>query len=81
MRSLSALIIILALTGCVDDTRQPTYPQNREPTVKLLRGDYDTKNISLVCIDGIKYIVTEQGGIAPKYQSWQDVDATVEECE
>jgi len=81
MRSLLIVLFGLSLTACSDDTRQPIYPQNREPTIKLLRGDYETKGISVVCIDGIKYLVTAEGGITPKFQSWQDVDPTVEECE
>lgn len=81
MRSLYIVPFILLLSACDSDTRQPVYPKNRNLSIKVIQGDYDYKNINMLCIDGIKYIVTEQGGIAPKWQSWQDVDPTVEECD
>ena len=47
----------------------------------MVQGTYDSSGLSVMCVDGVKYLVTEEGGIAPKYQVWRDVDATVEECD
>lgn len=80
MRSL-IILFVLALTACSEDSRQPVYPKNRDLQIKLVQGDYDPKDIGILCIDGIKYLVTQQGGISPKFQAWNDTDPTVEECE
>ena len=74
--------MVLFFTACSDEaSRQPLYPNNKHLTIKMVQGTYDSSGLSVMCVDGVKYLVTEEGGIAPKYQVWRDVDATVEECD
>jgi len=79
MKRIILLALLITLTACSENTRKPLYPTTGV-SVKTLSGYFDGK-ISVLCIDGIKYIATEQGGITVKFQSWSDTDPTVEECE
>jgi len=37
--------------------------------------------ITLLCIDGVKYIATDKGGLSPKFTAWENADPSVEECD
>lgn len=70
------------LTACGPEPRS-SLPRDGKVTVKFLKEIVvdDKLSISVLCIDGVKYLKTAEGGISPKYQAWEDADATVEECE
>jgi hypothetical protein len=76
------LFLALLLTACGPEPKS-THPRDGKVNVKFLKEIVvdDTLTISVLCIDGVKYLKTPEGGIAPKYQAWEDADATVEECE
>jgi hypothetical protein len=76
------LFIAVLLTACGPEPRA-SMPRDGKVTVKFLKEIVvdDKLSISVLCIDGVKYLKTAEGGIAPKYQAWEDADATVEECE
>ena len=82
MKYVFLFLLAVSLTGCGPEPRNPARAKDKV-TVKTLQEIVvdDNASIRVLCIDGIKYLQTEQGGIAPKFQAWEDADATVEECE
>ena len=79
MKKFLIILALATLPACSDDVRRPLYPKSNL-SVKTINGYFDGK-LSTICVDGISYLITEQGGITVKYQSWNDTDPTVEECE
>jgi hypothetical protein len=82
MKTYYLIILALLLTACGPEPRT-SLPRDGKVTVKFLKEIVvdDNLTISVLCIDGVKYLKTPEGGISPKYQAWEDADATVEECE
>jgi hypothetical protein len=79
---LTVLLLAVGLTACGPEPKYKV-PTKERMEYKLLET-YEPENgptIRVVCIDGIKYIRIGDTGITPKFQAWQDADATVEECE
>ena len=75
------------LVACAPDTPTKTISAIRNVIeVKILRDFEDvgyqaSKDVAVLCIDGIKYLNTHSGSITAKYQANQDGDPSVEECE
>lgn len=85
MRYLLVTLILLTLSACGPEPKYPT-PKGkpRESLDIKVLGYAELDNIGgirILCIDGIRYLHFEHGGITPKYTAWQDADPTVEECE
>jgi hypothetical protein len=82
---LSASILVLGLSACGPDPKG-SYPKGKPgfgSDIKFL-GSKDIPEfgtINLMCIDGVKYIVTDKGGITPKFTAWENADPSVEECD
>jgi hypothetical protein len=82
MKTYYLLFLALLLTAC-GPAPKSSAPRDGKVSIKFLKEMVVDENlsISVLCIDGVKYLKTPEGGIAPKYQAWEDADATVEECE
>lgn len=82
MKHYCLLFLALLLTACGPEPRN-SLPRDGKVTITFLKEIIvdDKLSFSVLCIDGIKYLKTPEGGLAPKYQAWEDADATVEECE
>jgi len=80
-----ALLIAVGITACGEDYASIPRGVKDKLDIKILKiSDEDTDiptNFSVLCIDGVKYLLTKQGGITVKFQSNQDGDPSPEECE
>ena len=77
-------IITFGLTACGPYESVPRGARDKMNIKVLKIADEDTdtpKEFSLLCIDGVKYLMTNQGGITVKFQANQEGDPSAEECE
>jgi hypothetical protein len=78
-------LISVGITACGQDYSSIPRGVKDKLDIKILTmSDEETdipKNFSVLCIDGVKYLMTNQGGITVKFQSNQDGDPSPEECE
>jgi len=85
MKSLIVGSLCLGLSACGPDPKFPY--QKGKPgfgaDIKFLGAKEipDFGTISLMCIDGVKYIATDKGGLSPKFAAWENADPSVEECD
>jgi hypothetical protein len=77
--------ITAGITACGQDYSSIPRGVRDKLDIKILKlADEDSdipKNFSVLCIDGVKYLMTDKGGITVKFQSNQDGDPSAEECE
>lgn len=75
----------VVLTCVVSCDKEPIARFKDKMDIKVLHEaseDTDTpKEFSILCIDGVKYLRTPEGGITVKYQANQEGDPSAEECE
>jgi hypothetical protein len=87
------IILFLMLLGvgaglfaCSDDFEHSARKIKDKMTIKILQtSDVDPDSdlpaeYTLLCIDGVKYIKTKEGGISVKYQANENGDPSAEEC-
>jgi hypothetical protein len=87
------IILFLMLLGvgaglfaCSDDFERSARKIKDKMTIKVLQtSDVDPDSdlpadYTLLCIDGVKYIKTKEGGISVKYQANENGDPSAEEC-
>jgi hypothetical protein len=78
-------LISVGITACGQDYSSIPRGVKDKLDIKILKlADEDSdvpKNLSVLCIDGVKYLMTDKGGITVKFQSNQDGDPSAEECE
>jgi hypothetical protein len=84
-RIITLSIMAVVLTCVVSCDKEPIARFKDKIDVKVLHEaseDTDTpKEFSILCIDGVKYLRTPEGGITVKYQANQEGDPSAEECE
>ena len=75
----------VVLTCVVSCDKEPITRLKDKMDIKVLHEaseDTDTpKQFSILCIDGVKYLRTPEGGITVKYQANEQADPSAEECE
>jgi hypothetical protein len=80
-----SLLLILSLTACSPDFSSIPRGVKDKLDIKILKlADEESdipKNFSVLCIDGVKYLMTAQGSIAVKFQANENGDPSAEECE
>ena len=85
IKLLAIAFITLTLTACGQDYSSIPRGVRDHLEIKILKvGDDETdipKNFTVLCIDSVKYLMTNQGGITVKFQANQDGDPSAEECE
>jgi hypothetical protein len=78
-------ILAVGLLACSDDYHNTVNRVTQKMTIKVLKeADPDSDvptDFTLLCIDGVKYLQTKQGGITVKYQANEQADPSAEECE
>ena len=78
-------LISAGITACGQDYSSIPRGVKDKLDIKILKlADEESdvpKNLSVLCIDGVKYLMTAQGSITVKFQSNQDGDPSAEECE
>jgi len=84
--SLTLAISLTMLVSCGDDYREiPKALKNKLQISVLKHSDEDNENVpkdlTILCVDGIKYLVTPQGGITVKFQANREGDPSAEECD
>jgi hypothetical protein len=84
---LMSIGLIVGLIACSDDFESSTKKIKEKMSIKVLQTsevDPDSDlppEYTLLCIDGVKYIKTKEGGISVKYQANEASDPSPEECE
>lgn len=81
MKTLLLISLAVMLTAC---SKVPTGTNPKDAlNVKILpMGDSDSpKEYALICIDGVTYLRTPEGGITVKFQANREGDPSAEECE
>jgi hypothetical protein len=77
--------MVVVLTCVVSCDKEPITRFKDKMDIKVLHEaseETDTpKQFSILCIDGVKYLRTPEGGITVKYQANQEGDPSAEECE
>ena len=79
--------LTVGLFACSDDCESSTRKIKEQMSIKVLQTsevDPDSDlpaEYTLLCIDGVKYIKTKEGGISVKYQANESGDPSAEECE
>jgi len=86
MKKLLIALAILAIGTCIISCdKQPIEHLKDKLTVKILQEsaeETDTpKELTLLCIDGVTYLRTAQGGLTVKFQANKEGDPSAEECE
>jgi hypothetical protein len=81
---ISVTALILGLSACGPEPKN-IYSKGKPgfgSDIKFLGSKEipEIGTINLMCIDGVKYIVTDKGGISPKFTAWENADPSVEEC-
>lgn len=78
------VLLCLLLTSCDSSIRETVEVIKDKMDITVLKSFddvvHDPENLMLLCIDGVTYIRTIQGGITVKYQANQDGDPSAEEC-
>lgn len=78
------LLLVVLLAACVQQEDTPPRPViNEKPVVTVLRATLDEEDItdvSLFCIDGVKYVVVPGIGMAVKYYNDGSNDPYPETC-
>jgi hypothetical protein len=78
------LVLMSLLTACDSNVRETVAVIKEKMDITVLKSFddvvHDPENLMLLCIDGVTYIRTIQGGITVKYQANQDGDPSAEEC-
>jgi len=86
MRSL-LLVLLLGVVGVsvLSCSKEPIEHLKDKLVVKILHEPADEtdtpKDLTLLCIDGVKYLRTQQGGLTIKFQANREGDPSAEECE
>jgi hypothetical protein len=84
---LKVLVILTLLGGVVSCGPEPKSTSKGKPgfgaDIKFVSTKEipDFGSITLLCIDGVKYIATDKGGLSPKFTAWENADPSVEECD
>jgi len=77
----------VGLFACSDDFTSSAKKIKDKMSIKVLQtsdADPDSDlpaDYTLLCIDGVKYIKTKEGGISVKYQANENGDPSAEECD
>jgi hypothetical protein len=88
-KTLFLLMISLSVAGlvsCSDDFESSAKHLKQKMSIKVLQtteADPDSDlpaEYTLLCIDGVKYIKTKEGGISVKFQANESGDPSAEEC-
>jgi hypothetical protein len=78
-------LVAVILTGCGPDFSSIPRGVKDKLDIKILKlADEESdvpKNFSILCIDGVKYLMTDKGGITVKFQANENSDPSAEECE
>lgn len=80
-------IVVVGLFSCSDDFESSARKIKDKMSIKVLQtsdADPDSDlpaDYTLLCIDGVKYIKTKEGGISVKYQANESGDPSAEECD
>ena len=75
------------LFACSDNFESSAKKIKDKMSIKVLQtSDVDPESdlpaeYALLCIDGVKYIKTKEGGISVKYQANENGDPSAEECD
>jgi hypothetical protein len=75
------------LFACSDNFESSAKKIKDKMSIKVLQtSDVDPESdlpaeYTLLCIDGVKYIKTKEGGISVKYQANENGDPSAEECD
>lgn len=78
---------VLGISACSDDFETSAKKFKDKMTIKVLEtSDQDPDSdlpadYTLLCIDGVKYIKTKEGGIGVKFQANESGDPSAEECD
>jgi hypothetical protein len=84
-RILLASFVAVGLVACSDDYSSTVNRVKQKMNVRVLKeADPDSDvptDFTVLCIDGVKYLQTKQGGITVKYQANEQGDPSAEECE
>jgi hypothetical protein len=88
MKKLWALVFItitVSLFACSDGFEKTTKNLKQKMNIKVLNDTTEDTDLpadyTLLCIDGVKYIKTKEGGISVKYQANEAGDPSAEECD
>lgn len=94
VRMKDRIIFLLTLCGiaaglfaCTDGFENSARKIKDKMSIKVLQtseSDPDSDlpaDYTLLCIDGVKYIKTKEGGISVKYQANESGDPSAEECD
>jgi hypothetical protein len=85
IKLLTIAFIIAGLTACGQDFSSIPRGVKDKLDIKILKlADEESdvpKNFSVLCIDGVKYLMTDKGGITVKFQANESGDPSAEECE
>jgi hypothetical protein len=77
--------VTAGLTACGQDFSSIPRGVRDKLDIKILKlADEDSdvpQNFSILCIDGVKYLMTDKGGITVKFQANENGDPSAEECE
>jgi len=84
MKRIFLVAVLLAALGVASCGKEPIQRFKDKLDVKVLHEaseDTDTpKEFSILCIDGVKYLRTPEGGLTVKFQANQEGDPSAEEC-
>jgi ABC-type glycerol-3-phosphate transport system substrate-binding protein len=79
--------VVAGLFACSENFESSARKIKDKMTIKVLQTssvDPDSDlpaDYTLLCIDGVKYIKTKEGGISVKYQANENGDPSAEECD
>jgi hypothetical protein len=83
---IASILVATLLASCGDDYREVPKALRDRLHIKVLKhSDEDNENVpkdlTILCVDGVKYLMTQQGGITVKFQANREGDPSAEECD